>query len=385
MMRNVFIAGMGATPVAEHWTRTATDLAREALGAALGPVAPERIGALYVGNALGAALGLQAQIAPAIAAAAGMRGVEAHTFEAAGASGGMALRQAYLAVASGVCDLVAVVGVEKVTDVLEGRLEAGLALATDTDWEAVHGATLTAQWALLMRRYMHTYGYAAADFAPFPVNAHANGTTNRDALYRFPISSDKVVGSPTVADPLALLDCATPADGAAALLLSSDGLASELGGTAVRIAASAAATDVPALHRRADPLWLEAAARSASIALRTARLLPGDIQAIELSDPHGIAAVLALEAAGFTRRGTAVQCAKEGAITPRGSLPLATGGGYKARGDAGGANGIYQVIELARQLRGEAGVSQVTGARAALAQCLGGIGATAVTHVLVVD
>ena len=83
-----------------------------------------------------------------------------------------------LAIASGAYDLVVVVGVEKVTDVLDGQLEAGLALAGDADWEAVHGATMTAQWAMLMRRYMHQYGYEAADFAAFPVNAHANGAAH---------------------------------------------------------------------------------------------------------------------------------------------------------------------------------------------------------------
>ena len=132
------------------------------------------------------------RICLAVASAAGMYGVEATTIEAAGASGGVALRQAYLAIASGACDIVAVVGVEKVTDVLDSRLEAGLALSGDADWEAIHGATTTAQWAMLMRRYMHQYGYEAVDFAPFPVNAHANGAANVHALYRFPISIDKV-------------------------------------------------------------------------------------------------------------------------------------------------------------------------------------------------
>ena len=124
-MRQVYIVGTGQTPVAEHWDRTATSLAAEALGGALGLVAPAQVGALYVANALGGALGVQSQLGAAVAAAASLYGVEATTIEAAGASGGVALRQAYLAIASGAYDLVAVVGVEKVTDVLDGRLEAG--------------------------------------------------------------------------------------------------------------------------------------------------------------------------------------------------------------------------------------------------------------------
>jgi acetyl-CoA C-acetyltransferase len=384
-MREVYIVGIGQTPVAEHWERTAVSLAAEALAGALGPVAPERVGALYVANVLGGALQVQAQLGPAIAAAAGMRGAEAYTLEAGGASGGAALRQACLAIAGGAYDLVVVAGVEKVTDVLDGRLEAGLALSADVDWEAAHGATLTAQWAMLMRRYMHEYGCEAADFAPFPVNAHANGAANTAALYRFPISVDKVRASAPIADPLVMLDCSTAADGAAAILLAGEQLARELPGPRIRIAGSAVATDTLALHGRTDPLWLEAAARSASAGLRAAGLAPADIDVLELTDMHGIVAALALEACGFAERGMAVQLAREGSLRPDGSTPLATGGGCKARGDTVGANGVYQVVELVRQLRGEGGKAQVPGARTAFAQCLGGIGATAATHVLVAE
>lgn len=384
-MQPVYIIGSGQTAVAEHWDRTAGSLAAEALQAALGPIAKHRIQALYVANALGSALHVQSQLGAAIASATGLHGAEAVAFDAAGASGGVALRQAYLAVASGVYDLVAVVGVEKVTDVLDARLEDGLALASDADWEAVHGSTLTAQWAMLMRRYMRQYGYDAIDFAPFPVNAHANGAANPKALYRFPITAEKVRSAGAIADPLSLLDSATVADGAAVVLVASAGIAHELGSPLVRIAGSAVATDALALHGRPDPLWLGAAARSAAGALGSAGLSTGDVQVLELTDPHGIAATLALEACGFAERGVGVQLAREGAITLTGATPLATGGGCKARGDTVGANGVFQLVELTRQLRGEAGKAQVNGARVALAQCLGGIGATAATHVLVAE
>jgi acetyl-CoA C-acetyltransferase len=384
-MRQVYIVGTGQTAVGEHWERTATALAAEALRGALGVLAAERVGALYVANALGGALQLQSQLGAALAAAAGLRGVEAYTLEAGGASGGVALRQAYLAVASGAYDLVAVVGVEKVTDVLDARLEAGLALASDADWEALHGATLTAQWAMLMRRYLHQYGGEASDFAPFAVNAHANGVANPAALYRFPISIEKVRASAPIAEPLHMLDCATVADGAAALLLAGEGLARELGGPRIRLAGSAVATDTLALHSRRDPLWLDAAARSASAALRAAGLRAAEVDVVELTDPHGIAAVLGLEACGFAERGRGVQLAREGAIGVGGALPLASGGGYKARGDTVGASGVYQVVELMRQLRGAGGTAQVAEARVALAQCLGGMAATAATHVLVAE
>jgi len=369
-MQNVYIIGTSATPVGEHWERTAISLACEALNGARGALPTERIGALYVANALSAAIGGQAQLGAAIAAAAGMHGAEAHTIEAGGASGGLALRQAYLAVASGAYDLVAVVGVEKTTDVLDDRREAAQIQAADVDWEAVQGATTTAQWAMLMRRYMHVYGVSSDAFAPFPVNAHANGAASKTAMYRFAISADKVRSAALVADPLTLLDCSTSADGAAAL---------------IRIAGSAVATDTLALHSRPDPLWLSAAARSAAVALQGAHLTHSDIQVLDLTDPHGIAAALALESSGFAERGSATHMARDGAIRPDGAIPLATGGGCKARGDLIGANGVYQIIELVRQLRGEAGAAQIQGAKRALAQCLGGIGTTAATHILIAE
>ncbi len=388
-MNNVYIIGTGATPVAEHYARSLADLALEALRNAYAEVAsavaPERIGALFVANALGEPLAGQSQLGAALASTAGLPGIPALRIEAAGASGGVALRQAALSVASGAYDLVAVVGVEKVTDKLDEAVEAALALATDADAEAEQGITLNAQWAMLMRRYMHEYGYSAEAFAPFPINAHANGMHNRGALYRFPINASKYKQAMQVASPLNMLDCSSLADGAAVLLLANEGLARELSQSRVRLAASTLATDTLALHARRDPLWLGAVQQSALGALRQAGLSHADIDVLEVTDPHGIAAALALEASGFVERGQAPRHAADGGIALNGATPLATGGGYKARGDVGGANGVYQVVELVRQLRGAAGAAQVAGARVGFAQCLGGVGATAVTHILVAE
>jgi acetyl-CoA C-acetyltransferase len=188
-----------------------------------------------------------------------------------------------------------------------------------------------------------------------------------------------------VSEPLGLLDCSTAADGAAAVLIASEGLARELCANPVRIAGSAVATDTLALHSRPDPLRLTAAAQATAAALRSAHLTHSDVQVFDVTDPHGIAAALALESSGFAERGTAVALAREGAITPKGRLPLATGGGCKARGDTVGANGVYQIVELVAQLRGQSGAAQVNGARVAMAQCMGGIGATVATHMLTLD
>jgi acetyl-CoA C-acetyltransferase len=362
------------------------DLALEALDRALRqadpPIAAERIGALYVANAWGETLAGQGHLGAVLADAAGLAGIEAHRIEAAGASGGVAVQQAARAIASGAHELVAVVGVEKVTDRFDTHLAASQALALDSDFEAEHGITPTALWAMLMRRYMHDYGYEGDAFAPFPVNAHTNAASNPGALYRFAINADKYRKAGQVASPLNMLDCATGGDGAAVLLLASEKLAQEARGPRIRLAGSALATDTLALMARPDPLWLSAAQRSATAAMQQAGMRHDAIDVLELTDPHGISAALALEACGFVERGSAPRHAADGGIAPGGATPLATAGGYKARGDVGGANGVYQLVEVVRQLRGEAGAAQVADARVALAQCLGGVGSTAVTHIL---
>lgn len=384
-MKKVFIIGIGATPVGEHYPRSLVDLALESMREALknSPFSPQDIGALYVANALGETLAGQAQLGAGLASAAGLQGIEALRVEAAGASGGVALRQGLQAIQSGAYDLVMVTGVEKATDKFDTAIEAGQALALDSDSEAELGLTLTSQWAMLMRRYMHEYGYTVEAFAPFPVNAHANGAKNPGALYRFPIKADKYCSASQIASPLNMFDCSTLADGAATVILASESLAHELGGKKVQIAGSAVATTTLALNQRQDLLWLTAAQQSASKALKQAHLKLTDINVLDITDPHSITAALVLEACGFVERGKAPSYAAEGGISLSGPTPLATAGGYKSRGDVGGATGVYQVVEVVRQLWGEAGATQVQGAKVGFIQCLGGVGTTAVTHLLV--
>lgn len=390
-MTPVYLIGAGATPVAEHYGRSLADLASEAVRAAfagLPAFVAQRVGALFVANALGDRLAAQGHLGAYLAATVGLRGTPAFRVEAAGASGGVAIYQAVQAIAAGMAEVAVVLGVEKVTDFSDSEVEAALALAADADAEAIHGLTLTALWAMLMRRYMYEYGYEADAFAPFPINAHANGAKNPQALYRFPINADKYRKAGMIASPLNMLDCSSVADGAACLVLAGERVAREVhrgDAPPVRLAGVAVATDTPALGRRADPLDLAAARASAHLALGRAHLGLGEVHVLELTDPHGIAAALALEAIGFYERGTAPRHAADGAIAPGGRTPIATAGGYKARGDVVGATGVYQVVELLRQLRGEAGAVQIPGARVALAQCLGGIGATAASCVLVAE
>jgi len=381
-MRDVSIIGIGQTKVGEHWTISLRHLALEAIQAALADAGVDRVDALYVGNVFAAVLSRQGHLGAFIGDFAGMRGVEALTIEAAGASGGAAVRQAMLAVKSGAIDLALVVGVEKMTDMVGSSVTSAQTLVTDADYEAVHGVTAAATGALLMRRYMHEYELDLADMANFSVNAHANGVGNPHAMFRRAIKASRFVSAPLVADPVNLFDCAPTGDGAAAVVICPTDLAGNLVPQPVRIAASSLVTDAPAIHDRRDPLFLAAANTAAGRAYTMAGIGPDQIDLLELHDSFTVLSALQLEAAGFAQRGEGWRLARDGEITLTGRIPISTQGGLKARGDVGGATGVYQVIEVVKQLRKSAGDCQVTDPHWGMCLNLGGAGGTAVAHIL---
>ena len=380
-MRDVYVAGIGQTSVGEHWERSLRDLAVDAISAATKDAQMQRVDALYVGNMLSGELVSQGHLGALIADWAGLGHVEALRVEAADASGSAAVRLGFLAVASGLADVVAVCGVEKVTDAGTDEAIAGWSSALDAEYESAHGVSMSAVGGLVMRRYMLEYGVEREHFAPFVVNAHKNGANNPFAMYRSAISADAYARAGMVASPVSLLDGAPLADGAAAVILCSNDHLPAAGKKPVRVRASVVATDRVALHSRREPLFLQAAYEAARKAYACAGVGPKDIQALELHDSFTVMAALCLEACGFAERGKGTHLAQAGAIALQGSIPISTMGGLKARGHPIGATGVYQIVELATQLRGEAGANQVD-CHIGMALNLGGSGGTAVAHIL---
>jgi acetyl-CoA C-acetyltransferase len=380
-MRDVFIVGIGQTPVGEHWDQGLRELGARAIRMALDDARLDRVDALYVGNMMGGCLNGQENVATLLADAAGLLPAEAWKVEAACASGGASVRAAALAVAAGAHDVALAVGIEKMTDGAPEAVTAGLATAADQDYEASHGFSFVGLSALLMRRYMHETGKERAAFAPFAVNAHKNAVGNANAMFREPISASEFARCAVVANPIGILDAAPVCDGAAAVVVCAKE-AVRPHHKAVRIAASSVATDTIALANRDDILTLAAAARSATRAYETAKASPKDMDLFEAHDAFTIITALSLEACGFAARGEALDLAAKGCHLPGGCIPLSTFGGLKARGHPVGASGTYQIVEATLQLRGEAGLNQIKGARRALAQSIGGHGSVAVTHIL---
>jgi acetyl-CoA C-acetyltransferase len=381
-MTDVSIIGIGQTEVGEHWGTSIRHLAWYAIEAAMDNAATTEVDALYVGNMLAGELSRQDHLGALIADFAGLRGIDAVTVEAAEASGAAALRQAILAVKSGQVKMALAVGVEKITDQTGNAAMTALATGLDADYEAIHGLTPAGAAALMMRRYMYENGLEVADFAGFSVNAHANGANNPMAMFRNRLKAERFASGPKVATPVSLFDMAPLGDGSAAVLVTNSERAMDMVPKPVRITGSSIRTDRLALHDRKSVVWLDAAARSAQIAMEQAGIGPDDVDVFELHDGYTILAALSLEACGFAEPGKGWQLARDGEIGRDGRIPISTFGGLKARGNPAGATGVYQIVEIAQQLRGEAGDNQVEGARIGMAQNLGGNGATAVTHVL---
>ena len=382
-MRQVAILGIGQTKIDEHWELSLREIGGNAALAAMHDAGVEKVDALFVGNMLSPLVSAQNQLGTYFSDWIGLWGQEAVKAEAACASGAASLRAGLMAVASGDIDSALVVGVEKMTDKAGHDVTAALATAADADYEVEQGVSFVGINALVMRRYMHEYGWKHADFAPFSINAHANAMPNPFARLHQKITMDQFEKSAMVATPINLLDASPIGDGAAAVVLvPADKVASLNGKPRITVAGSASATDSIAVHSRKDPLFLSAAYESARRAYQMANVEPQDIDVFELHDAFSIMSALSLEACGFAERGQGVRLGLDNEISPTGRVPICTRGGLKARGHPVGATGMYQVVELVQQLRGECNGTQVDGARVGMAQNIGGSGATILTHIL---
>jgi acetyl-CoA C-acetyltransferase len=381
-MRPVAVIGIGQTPVDEHWETSLRDLAAQAVTSALSDAGRERVDGIFIGNMMSGILSHQENLGSLIADWTGLRGVEAFKVEAACGSGAAAVHLAVMAVASGYMDSAIAMGVEKMSETPMPETTAALATAADADYEADQGASFVGLNALIMQRYMHAYGWKHADFAPFSINAHANAVHNPSARLREPITLSDYIQARMICDPINLMDASPTGDGAAAVVIVPAQKSPANGKPQIKIVGSAAATDSIAVHNRHDPLWLSAASISAQKAYHQAGIGPEDIDFFELHDAFSIMSALSLEACGFAERGCGPRLGLEGEIAPNGRIPIATRGGLKARGHPVGATGVYQIIEVVQQLRGEAGQNQIEAATTGMAQNIGGSGSNIVTHIL---
>lgn len=382
-MRSVSIVGTGLTEFGEHWEKNFKELIAEAGVKAIEDSGLRRkdIQAVYGGcMASGRFIG-QEHIGALIADQLGLNPIPSTRLEAACASGGVALRNGYLAIASGMYDVVAVGGIEKMTEV--STEDAGFALggAGDQETELFMGASFPALYALMARAHMRKFGTTEEQLAAVAVKNHKNAEHNPYAQFQKAITLEEVMKSGYVASPLKLLDCSPITDGAAAVILCSTEFAKKMKlGNAVEIIASAQASDTLALASRKNLYETTAGKLAAEQAYKQAGVSAKDIDFAEVHDCFTIAEIMAIEALGFCGQGEGGKFTEEGNTQIGGTIPVNTSGGLKGKGHPVGATGVAQAIEAYLQLNNNARKRQVKGAEIGLTHNVGGSGATAVVH-----
>src|SRR5215207_7546393 len=332
-MRKVAILGIGQIKVDEHWDLSLRELGGNAAFAALQDAGMDKVDSLFVGNMLSPMVSGQNQLGTFFSVWIVLWDHESVKVEAACASGAAAFRAGLMAVSSGDIESALIVGVEKMTDKAGHDVTAALATAADADYEVEQGISFVGINALIMRRYMHEFGWKHEDFAPFSINAHANAVHNPYARLHEKITVERFEKSSMVATPINLLDASPIGDGAAAVVIvPAEKVASLKGKPKITVAGSASATDSIAVHSRKDPLFLSAASQSAKRAYDMANVRPEDIDVFELHDAFSIMSALSLEACGFAERGMGVRLGLDNEISTTGRVPICTRGGLKARG-----------------------------------------------------
>ncbi len=382
-MRDVAIVGVGLSKFGERWNSGLKELMAEAGIMALedAKISSHEVEMLYGGTMASGMFTGQEHVAAMMADQLGFKNIPAVRIENACASGGSALRQGYIAVASGIHDVVVVGGVEKMTDVTSGEASTALGGAGDQEWELFQGITFPGLYALMAKRHMHEYGTTEEMLAAVSVKNHANAVKNPFAQFRKAITMDEVLKSKMVSDPLKLLDCSPISDGAAAVVLAPLEKARKFNDTPIKIVASAQATDTLRLAERDSLTEVKATRIAAQKAYEQAKVQPKDINVVEVHDCFTIAEILALEDLGFYEKGKAGKAILDGETALNAKLSVNTSGGLKGCGHPVGATGVKQAVEVVWQLRGDAKERQVKGADVGMTHNVGGSGSTAVVHI----
>ncbi len=407
----VAIVGVGMSKFGAFPDKTSRDLFVEAFKELRQSVDkgfdPEVVEAIYIGNYSSDLFEGQGHTAPIMADAAGLVPRPATRVEAACASGGAALRQGVMAVASGMYDVVLVGGVERMTKLPTAQVTDTLGSAADTLYEIPAGFTFPGFYAAIATAYMARYGMKPEHLMNVAIKNHENGALNPKAQFGMTIPAwmqgriqaaikkgkpapswrdhwdflHDDAANPMIAWPLRLFDCSPITDGAACVLLVSAARAREFTDAPVYVIGSGQASDV-ILQERADLTSLTAARRAAAVAYEQAGVTAADIRLAEVHDCFTIAEIVASEDLGFFAPGTGYKAAEDGVTARDGARPINTSGGLKSKGHPVGASGVAQAVEIFKQMRGEAGPRQVKGdIPLAVSHNVGATGSTCVVHV----
>jgi acetyl-CoA C-acetyltransferase len=368
----------------ELWQKSINDLIAESALKALDDAGINKVDAMYIGCMSSGLFTDQEHLGAIGPDYAGICPTPGIRVESACASGGAAFRTGFLHVASGLADIVMVVGVEKMTDVDGGKATFALATAADQEYEVYNGVTFPGLYAMMANHHMHKYRTTRDQLAQVAVKNHYNGARNPLAQFQMEVTLDQVKKAVMVADPLTILDCSPITDGSAAVILCSLDKAREVTKKRlVRVAGSGHASDTIQLAQREDLSFLKSTALAAKQAYEMAHLKPSDINFAEVHDCFTIAEIMVIEALGLVEKGKGGPATMDGLTALDGKLPVNASGGLKSKGHPVGATGVAQIVEIVKQIRCDAEKDRkVKNANIGLAQNMGGSGASSVVHIL---
>jgi len=364
-MRDVYAIGIGIT----SFTRLEfplSEIAAYPVMMALKDAGIRKVDHLYVANMGGARVNHQTGLASAVVDTLSLTPAGAEVIENGPASGASAIKQGFLAVASGMHDVVAVTGAERMREV--NSLEATEFVATLTHplAEYIYGVTLPSLAGMFTRAYMEKYGVTSRHLAMVAVKNQDNALLNEFAHIHQAITVEGILDSPEastnnpyIADPLRFFDCCPVSDGGASVILATREVAEKTGRPLVRLAGIGQATDTHCVHEREEPTDLLAVRRAAAQSFKMAGVSPSDVGVAELHDAFTILEIVESEEVGFFKKGEGHLALERGETQIGGKIPINPSGGLKGRGHPVGATGVAQAYEIVLQLRGEAGKRQV--------------------------
>lgn len=382
-MGGVAIIGAGHSKFGKRSDASLRELAFEAYSSALDDA--EIDSSVIDGSLVCSATHYDKQRSPAgvVAEYLGLNPEPTFNVEAACASSAVGLRTAWALVSSRLHDVMAVIGVQKMTELSSEEIQELMGRAGDVMWESPFGTTMPAYYAMYATAHMARYGTTEEDMARVTVKNRKYGSKNPDAMFQKPVTVEEVLKSRPVSAPLKLFDCCANADGAACLIAASSEKARKFSDRPVWVTGLGLASSPMSLAGRKGPLTsFEVSKNAAKTAYGMARVRPGDVDVAEVHDSFSITEILNYEDLGFAKPGKGPALLKNQETELGGRIPVNVDGGLLAKGHPVGATGASQLVTLVKQLRGEAGDLQVEGAKVGLAQNIGGIGMYATVTLL---
>ncbi len=413
LARKVALVGAGMSKFGRHFPNKRNpdlwiDAWLDAVSRVDNGIESKDIDACYVGNYSSDLFNHQGHLGPQLANLVGLTPKPAPRFEGACASSGIALRQAVIAIAAGVHDVIAVSGVECMTELPTTGVTDVLATASDSLFEYPAGATFPGLYGTLASAHMHKYGTTIEDLMRVGIKNHENGRENPYAQMQQSIKEMmdskkarlekegkdipdwkdefdflKSRSNPMIAYPLRLFDCSLITDGAACLFLAAENVAKKFTDTPIWITGTGQGSAALSLHDRDDLSSFIASREAARQAYQMSGLKPKNIQICEVHDCFTIAEIVALEDLGFYESGKAVEAIRNGETKRDGVLPINTSGGLKSKGHPVGATGAAHAVEIFKQMRGIAERNRQVkfDVEKAMTHNLGGSGGTCVVHI----